>query len=81
MCIEFFLFSPEKTIIQTKNLFFLFVDEYEALDFFDYVYKNKCITNDYCDFWLLAFAVWTLAGCWAVELEKQEVKTKTKKHY
>lgn len=33
----------------------------------DCVYRNKCVTNDYYDFWLLAFAVWScgwMLGCW-----------------
>lgn len=31
------------------------------------VYKNKCITNDYYDFWLLAFAVWIWLGRFGFE--------------
>lgn len=38
--------------------------------------KKICITNDYYDFWLLAFAVCEHGWCWAVNLCKKTLLTR-----
>lgn len=74
-----FLFL-QKVIIQTSTfprheyLKLIFRLQFQARFHFGCVYKNKCITNDYYDFWLLAFAVWTWLDAGLLNLRNEKAR-------